>query len=617
MTTTPIRRIVPRAIDSSGASDTKRFLRWDPVTEELSWSGTELDVRKDGAAVAAHAGFVDFYGSGVSVSAQPGGGVAVVINGVDPAKLGGKFRGVWAVDVLAYTQGFSSGSIPAPFTTANSGQSSPASVVAGGPTGYANSVRLQVNNYVNTAIATMTLNLANLGIPNITRVVSWTLHTGTDHVTTRILRNNIAASDVAALYGWTQRTVSAGSSDTIVWQQQGIETVGVSSSSQYQITGVEVYNTPDPYMLGQYVAYQGLLWVSNIDNNASVPGADANWSPVMVAGRAVTAQTGTSYTLAAGDLERTVTMTNAAASTLTIPTNATVPGYPTGGRVEVLNLGAGTVTIAGASGVTVNTESPASLTVKQYQRAILTKTATDTWHVAKQHQGSLANLTDVNLTTPPTDLQALLFDAASGKWKPGTITGGGGGGATALAALSDVNLSTAPTDQQVLKFDAASSKWKAGTDNTGSGGAPARQVLRLTKTATQSLANTATTVITWATAARNSLTNATWSSSTNPSRITSTVAGQYRVTARGLMQGGSAGGYLAGHLVKNGTNIDTDFRHTSSGNWVSTHVDSEVTLQVGDYVEFSIEQSTGGAKNSGAASDNIWIEVEYLGPVVS
>lgn len=39
---------------------------------------------------------------------------------------------------------------------------------------------------------------------------------------------------------------------------------------------------------------------------------------------------------------------------------------------------------------------------------------------------SLGELTDVNLTTPPTNDQVLKFDLTSGKWIPGTVVGGGG-----------------------------------------------------------------------------------------------------------------------------------------------------------------------------------------------
>lgn len=100
----------------------------------------------------------------------------------------------------------------------------------------------------------------------------------------------------------------------------------------------------------------------------------------------VNAQTGTSYTLVLTDAGRQVTMNNAAASTLTIPTNATV-AYATGTVIKVIQLGAGAVTITPAGGVTLTTPynlvgGNTSFPMSQYQVATLIKQATNTWVVS-------------------------------------------------------------------------------------------------------------------------------------------------------------------------------------------------------------------------------------------
>lgn len=93
----------------------------------------------------------------------------------------------------------------------------------------------------------------------------------------------------------------------------------------------------------------------------------------------VNAQTGTTYTLAIGDQGGIVTMSNASANTLTIPTNASV-AFPTGTIVEVVMLGTGTTTVAGATGVTVNGVSAGSGDLSaQYGAVRLLKIGTDTW----------------------------------------------------------------------------------------------------------------------------------------------------------------------------------------------------------------------------------------------
>lgn len=95
-------------------------------------------------------------------------------------------------------------------------------------------------------------------------------------------------------------------------------------------------------------------------------------------------QTGTSYTPVLTDQYQVlITQSNASASTLTIPTNASV-AFPVGTVITVLNKGAGAVTISGAGGVTVLSAgaTAAAPTLAQYKTAVAIKTATDTWYVA-------------------------------------------------------------------------------------------------------------------------------------------------------------------------------------------------------------------------------------------
>lgn len=89
-------------------------------------------------------------------------------------------------------------------------------------------------------------------------------------------------------------------------------------------------------------------------------------------------QTGTTYTLVLSDLGKLVELNNAASITLTIPTNASV-AFAIGDRIDILQTGAGQVTIAGAAGVTVNSESSKFKLAGQWAAATLIKRAADTW----------------------------------------------------------------------------------------------------------------------------------------------------------------------------------------------------------------------------------------------
>ncbi len=96
----------------------------------------------------------------------------------------------------------------------------------------------------------------------------------------------------------------------------------------------------------------------------------------------VNAQSGTSYTLTLADRGSLIAMSNAASNTVTIPTNASV-AFPIGTIISIVQLGTGTTTIAGATGVTVNGASGGTGSIgSRYQAAALLKTATDTWTIS-------------------------------------------------------------------------------------------------------------------------------------------------------------------------------------------------------------------------------------------
>lgn len=99
----------------------------------------------------------------------------------------------------------------------------------------------------------------------------------------------------------------------------------------------------------------------------------------------VNTQTGTAYTLVLTDASRIVEMNNAAANTVTIPTNA-VSAFPVGATIGLTQLGAGATTITASGGVTLNGAAAGSVVISgQYKGASLYKRATDAWVV----QGAL------------------------------------------------------------------------------------------------------------------------------------------------------------------------------------------------------------------------------------
>lgn len=90
------------------------------------------------------------------------------------------------------------------------------------------------------------------------------------------------------------------------------------------------------------------------------------------------AQTGTTYTLVLADAHKLVTLSNASAITLTVPPNSSV-AFETGDQVNLLQLGAGQVTVAAGSGVTLRSEGSKVKLTGQYALATLVKIGTDEW----------------------------------------------------------------------------------------------------------------------------------------------------------------------------------------------------------------------------------------------
>jgi hypothetical protein len=93
---------------------------------------------------------------------------------------------------------------------------------------------------------------------------------------------------------------------------------------------------------------------------------------------AINAQTGTSYTTVLGDDGKLITADNAAAITLTIPPNSSV-AYGIGTQINIMQLGAGQVTITAGAGVTFRSAGTKVKTNGQYSVATCVKIATDTW----------------------------------------------------------------------------------------------------------------------------------------------------------------------------------------------------------------------------------------------
>jgi hypothetical protein len=95
------------------------------------------------------------------------------------------------------------------------------------------------------------------------------------------------------------------------------------------------------------------------------------------------AQSGTTYTFALTDNGQMVTANNASAQSYTIPPNSSV-AFPIGAQINIIQIGAGQVTINIGSGVTIVSTGATVNAPKlraQYSSATLVKRDTDLWYV--------------------------------------------------------------------------------------------------------------------------------------------------------------------------------------------------------------------------------------------
>ena len=149
-------------------------------------------------------------------------------------------------------------------------------------------------------------------------------------------------------------------------------------------------------------------------------------------------QTGTTYTAVLVDAGKTVTLSNASAVTLTIPAQATV-SWADNTQLNFLNIGAGTVTITPAAGVTIN---GTPLTLAASKGGSLVRTASNTWTFIPFSAGvEAANFTNAATGTFTTGDESFKFLTATGSlslivdragFADVLVVGGGAGGGTRI-----------------------------------------------------------------------------------------------------------------------------------------------------------------------------------------
>jgi hypothetical protein len=96
--------------------------------------------------------------------------------------------------------------------------------------------------------------------------------------------------------------------------------------------------------------------------------------------RTINTQSGTSYTFQLTDAGNAVDFTSGSAVSATVPANATI-AFPVGTQIDVMQAGAGKVTLVAAGSVTIQSISGNKAIAAQYVGVTLLKVGTDVWRL--------------------------------------------------------------------------------------------------------------------------------------------------------------------------------------------------------------------------------------------
>lgn len=179
-----------------------------------------------------------------------------------------------------------------------------------------------------------------------------------------ITRHEAGTSGVVHAAGATVRHVL--SSDDLTYFRVGVQTADAAVPASTLTTKGDLLSRTSSAIARVGVGTNGYYLTA--DSTAS---AGIAWTAPATTNITFNAQTGTTYTLVSGDLNKLVTLSNASAITLTVPNGV----FTTGQQINLQQLGAGQVTVA-SDGTTVITGTGTKLRT-QYSAATLICTSSN------------------------------------------------------------------------------------------------------------------------------------------------------------------------------------------------------------------------------------------------
>jgi hypothetical protein len=232
--------------------------------------------------------------------------------------------------------------------------------------GVTSAIQTQLDNKANLSGATFTSNILinSTNEWNVNIRSANTINTSRNHF---IAQRSNGSSAVSAGFNLGGLSISGYDGTNFGWGWNGGAEISAYATETWTSTArgtsISIWNTPN--------GSTGTAERIKIDQDGRVRIFQVLEAPV-----STNAQTGTSYTLVLADAGRAIEMNNAAANTLTVPTDASV-NFPIGTVIDIFQTGAGQTTVGGA-GVTINARPGLKLS-GQWATATLIKRAANTW----------------------------------------------------------------------------------------------------------------------------------------------------------------------------------------------------------------------------------------------
>lgn len=244
---------------------------------------------------------------------------------------------------------------------------------ANGGTGVANTGRTITLAGNLTLSGAFALTLTQTGATNVTLPTTGTLATlaGAESLTNKNLN-----SGTNTFPTFNQNTT--GSAGTL---SPGRNINGTAFNGSADITITAAAGTLTGTTLNATVVTTSITSTGTITSgtwSSSITSATIDSTTTSQAKRPTNAQTGTTYTLLLTDAGKMVTLSNAAAITLTVPPQSSVT-WTADTEIDLAQLGAGQVTVAPGSGVTINSYTAKTKLAGQYAGGTLKRIVSDQW----------------------------------------------------------------------------------------------------------------------------------------------------------------------------------------------------------------------------------------------